>query len=229
MCGIFGVISSQTVDPGYFRAIGGLNTVRGNRSFGVLTVAADGSIGTTHRLTPFQADQPDQVALENVQIALGHVRAPTDGNANDIMAVHPFQTPDLWMAHNGLLLNHMDHDHWRLPDAVKIDSTVLVGGIQHHLDLMLPIDKAIRHTVESLDGQQACWVWYIPNRMIYLWRVMSPIYVAQSEYTVTFSSIRSGASDRLLDEGVIYQIDPATVTVSTIGTFNYHNPFKVRT
>ena len=227
MCGIFGLISKHTIEPAAFHQIGEQNTVRGNRAFGVLTIsAADGSPGVVKRVTPFDAAQ---VALQNVSIALGHVRAPTDGRADDPAAVHPFQTNDLWLAHNGLLLNHEAYAHWRPIGAAKIDSTVIIGGIQRQIEAGRPIIEAIQHTVEPLDGQQACWLWHMPSRLLYLWRVMSPIYSTQTPELLTFSSIRGALSDQLLAEGTIYQIDPTAIGLSAVGTFAYRNPFRVTT
>jgi glucosamine 6-phosphate synthetase-like amidotransferase/phosphosugar isomerase protein len=229
MCGIFGIVSNQRFDPAQFRVLGGLNTVRGNRAFGVLTLTSDGQLHATRQVAPFQAERLDQVALNDVSIALGHVRAPTDGRADDPAAVHPFQTHDLWLAHNGLLLNHADFASWRPTGAAPIDSTVIIGGIQQQLDRGLSICNAIQYTVEPLDGQQACWLWHVPSGLIYLWRVMSPIYVAPTTHSLSFSSIRTATADQLLNEGVIYQIDPSAISLSAVGAFAYHNPFQRRT
>src|SRR5579864_8905822 len=150
MCGIFGIFA-RTIDPTAFQALGELNTARGNRAFGVLLF--DGAVCTvTRRVGPFDASAED---VSHGSVLLGHVRAPTDGHADDPAAVHPFETRDVYLAHNGLLLNHDDFAHWRIPSMAALDSTVIAGGIQRQMDNGRSIVEAIRQTVEPLDGQQA--------------------------------------------------------------------------
>jgi len=223
MCGIFGIVTRTEVNPGLFQALGERNTARGNRAFGALTF--DGSrCAVTRRLGPFD---PTQVDVKGAKMVLGHVRAPTDGRADDPQAVHPFETHALWLAHNGLLLNHADFAHWRIESHPNVDSTVLIGGIQRALDEGQPIMAAIQRTVEALDGQQACWLWHKPDQLIYLWRVMAPIYWQKDADRLTFSSVRSGdPGEALLSEGMIYRFDPTALTLNEIGQFRYYNPFQ---
>ena len=221
MCGIFGIFA-RTIDPTAFQALGELNTARGNRAFGVLLF--DGAVCTvTRRVGPFDASAED---VSHGSVLLGHVRAPTDGHADDPAAVHPFETRDVYLAHNGLLLNHGDFAHWRIPSMAALDSTVIAGGIQRQLDNGRSIVEAIRQTVEPLDGQQACWLWHKPTHSVYLWRVMAPIYWLSEAAASTFSSVRQAPTAALLREGIIYRIDPGTRTLDQCGTFSYHNPFS---
>lgn len=221
MCGIFGIFANA-IDPAAFRTLGELNTARGNRAFGVLTFD-DSACTVTRRVGPFDTSAVD---VSRAVIVLGHVRAPTDGRADDPAAVHPFETRDLYLAHNGLLLNHTDFAHWRIPSMAALDSTVIVGGIQRQLDAGQSLVEAIRRTVEPLDGQQACWLWHKPTQSVYLWRVMAPIYWLSEDATSTFSSIRQAPHAMLLREGVVYRVDPATRALDQCGTFAYHNPFS---
>jgi glutamine phosphoribosylpyrophosphate amidotransferase len=221
MCGIFGIFS-QAIDPAAFRALGELNTARGNRAFGVLMCDST-ACAVVRWVSPFDANVVD---MDRASAVLGHVRAPTDGRADDPAAVHPFETQDLYLAHNGLLLNHANFAHWRMPSTAAVDSTVIVGDIQRLLDAGEPIVDAIRQTVEPLDGQQACWLWHKPTNTVYLWRVMAPIYWESDKTTLTFSSVRPAADAQFLREGVIYRIDPAARILSECCAFAYYNPFN---
>jgi len=234
MCGIFGVIakgSRQPIDYAQFRQLGAVNIERGNRAFGGLL------IGETEQIFRFAHPYaPELIPLEAAQphIALGHIRAPTGGQSEDVAEVHPFETRDLLLAHNGLLLNHEQFPQWRVIDpALHVDSQVIVGGIQCALDAGESVTQAIKSTVEKLDGQQACWLWHKPTQMIYVWRVMSPIYVSADESLpfITFSSVRDATQPQtLLEEGHIYQLDAghAQAAFQSMETFRFYNPYRIR-
>src|SRR5215475_13028569 len=99
MCGIFGIITKHgTVDPLSFASLGQANTIRGNRGFGGIVIA-NGSLSTYRYPQPFDEQK---VELEGVQTALGHVRAPTGGQSDRLDEIHPFETSDLLLAHNGI-------------------------------------------------------------------------------------------------------------------------------
>ena len=229
MCGIFGIVSNSRIDPAEFRALGQLSTARGNLGFGGLVVNRQGCDVYRYPI-PFDAMK---VPLQDAIIALGHVRAPTGGQSSNIAEVHPFETRDLLLAHNGLLLNHTDFPQWRIDPAQNVDSQVIIGGIQRHLDDGLPLAEAIKQTVEALDGQQACWLWHKPTSQIYLWRVMAPNYVsvhaAQDHHPqrLIFSSIKGPLAQNLLDEGIIYRLDPAVLSLSEVANFAFYNPYRV--
>src|SRR4051794_29873267 len=113
MCGIFGIISKTSIDPAQYIALGQQNTERGNLAFGGLLKGKDGL--TVYRYAmPFD---PSKIVFQDANIALGHVRAPTGRQSNNIAEVHPFETDQLLLAHNGLLLNYRDFPQWRInPD-----------------------------------------------------------------------------------------------------------------
>lgn len=222
MCGIFGIVSNQQIDPALFRQLGQRNTERGNLAFGGLLHAGD-ECRVYRYAMPFDADKVD---LSGVSMALGHVRAPTGRQSNAIEEVHPFETADLLLAHNGLLLNHADFPDWRINPDLEVDSQVIIGGIQKNLGDGESLVDAIKHTVEALDGQQACWLWHKPMHDLYLWRVMSPIYQTVSAEKTVFSSVKADSAQTLLEEGIIYQLNTSGLTFTPVQDFSYYNPFK---
>src|SRR5438045_593278 len=117
MCGIFGIISKTTVDPAQYAELGQQNTERGNLAFGGLLKGKDGL--TVYRYAmPFDASK---IVFGDATVALGHVRAPTGGQSNNLAAVHPFETDDLLLAHNGLLLNYREFPQWRINPTIDVD------------------------------------------------------------------------------------------------------------
>ena len=225
MCGIFGIVSRAKIDSVQFGQLGQLNTARGNLGFGGLICDID-ACKVYRYTTPFDASK---IPIDQATVALGHVRAPTGGQSTHIAEIHPFETDTLLLAHNGLLLNYRDFPQWRINPAVDVDSQVIAGGIHRHLESGQSLPEAIKKTVEALDGQQACWLWHKPSRQIYLWRVMAPIYVnslAGDQAMIIFSSIKDSHAQILLEEGIIYRLDPAALSLTGVLNFSYYNPYR---
>ena len=226
MCGIFGIIGSEPIEHDEFAQLGEQNKERGNLGFGgYMANVSDTAVSDTFRFPhPFQAAL---LTTEPAHVALGHIRAPTASRSNSIAELHPFETADLLLAHNGLLLNHWEFPQWQLNTAVSVDSQVILGGISHYLAAGKSIEDAISQTVSQLEGQQACWLWSKSRQTLYLWRVMSPIYINQSVQDFRFSSTKSDSMNTLLEEGKIYQFNVSQMTLSVCGTFEFHSPYRV--
>ena len=227
MCGIFGIIGSEPIEHDEFAQLGELNKERGNLGFGgYMAKLSDTAVSER----TFRFPHPFQAALlpvEPAHVALGHIRAPTASRSDSIAELHPFEAEDLLLAHNGLLLNHWQFPQWRLNTAVSVDSQVILGGISHHLANGNAIEESISQTVSQLEGQQACWLWSKSQQMLYLWRVMSPIYINKSTQDFRFSSTKSDSINTLLEEGNIYQFDVSQMTLSVCGSFEFHSPYRV--
>ncbi|MGQ4808059.1 Amidophosphoribosyltransferase [Candidatus Entotheonellaceae bacterium PAL068K] len=232
MCGIFGIAATNTVDRDQFCQLGELNKQRGNLAFGCFVGALNqdpsGRSWVDSRV--FRYAQPFDAVLvtqEQVQITLGHIRAPTAGQSANPVEIHPFETPAGYLAHNGLLLNHTQFPEWRVNPNINVDSQVIVGGIQHHLHQGLETWQAIKSTVERLEGQQACWYWHQREQCMYLWRVMSPIYINMGTSVFRFSSVQSRLADTLLTEGRIYKFSLPDFVFTEVGKFSFHSPYQI--
>lgn len=227
MCGIFGIMQQEAVDRVAFCQLAEQNEIRGNMSFGYLTGHIN-EMGIETAVSRFPNPfNPSLVQLDNVQVALGHIRAPTNGQSNALTDVHPFASSDAWLAHNGIILNHWQYPQWQLHTDSLVDSQFILGGIQEHLSTGFPITQAIQATVTKLDGQQACWLWYKPTGALYLWRVMSPIYVQQTPKMFVFSSVRSASGMTLLKEGGIFRFQLQTMDMEQVGSFTFYSPYQV--
>ena len=58
---------------------------------------------------------------------------------------------------------------------------------------------------------------------------MAPIYVnsrADSQTQVIFSSIKDTHAKILLEEGIIYRLDPAALRLTEVQNFSYYNPYR---
>lgn len=223
MCGIFGTVAQQKMSPDHFRQLAALNKQRGNLGFGWLWL--EGGNELVHRYA--QPFTPALVPAETSHVFLGHIRAPTGKRSTRTADVHPFAAAAGWLAHNGLLLNDAHFPSWRLDPAVTVDSQIILGGIQLYLDHGRALPQAIQQTVAQLEGQQACWFWSKPERHLYLWRVMAPIYTGLEAGVFYFSSMKSERTQTLLPEGVIYRLQPDTLTLAAVETFAFYSPYHL--
>lgn len=225
MCGIFGIIGRDFVDYNQFFELAESNTQRGNLGFGYITgiIAPDNAGIQTRVIRHAQSFQRNLVTQEVINIILAHNRAPTSAQSTRLSDVHPFESRDGYLAHNGLILNHIEYSNWY--PGYSVDSQVIIGGIQHQLTRGLDLLKAIKITAESLEGQQGCWYWHKPSQQLYLWRVMSPIYVSEKKTVLYFSSTRCELAGSLLKEGVIYQYDIKLSCLNEAGTFEFQSPY----
>jgi glutamine phosphoribosylpyrophosphate amidotransferase len=226
MCGIYGVIDKTAVSREAFIGLGLANKQRGNRTFGYVTAVWRPQPPTVHRfIAPFQ---PQLVQMGACHVALAHNGTPTNGRPTTETAVHPFASRSALLAHNGMLLNHEAFGQWRLdPERpITVDSEIILGGIQHCLDGGTAVAEAIAQTVGQLEGQQACWLWHLPTQQLYLWRVMSPLFILNDRQSFHCSSVRFGPIQQLLSEGIVYQLDPVTLALTEAAAFDFYSPYK---
>lgn len=224
MCGIFGVITQDIVRPEWVEMLGNLNTVRGNLAFG-------GVVWSPEFIRVFRFTEPfdfNKIELDGAKVFLGHIRAPTGKQSKDIREVHPFETSTLLLAHNGLLLNHTDFPNWRIYRDLEVDSQIIIGGIQNHLNSAEHLIAAITQTISQLEGQQACWLWHTLSPALYLWRVMSSLYYHHRPGQFIFSSVKCELANHLLPEGRVYQILPLAEEFSALAKFKFYNPYKMK-
>ena len=222
MCGIFGILTApgERVNTAVWVALGTLNSQRGNLGFGAWL-----DDGHVYRYPhPFDAAK---IPVETASIALGHIRAPTGGQNKSLAELHPFQHEHIWLAHNGLLLNHRDFPAWHLQPEINVDSLTILGGIVTYLATH-DLPEAICQTVGKLEGQQACWLWDETKQHLYLWRVMSPIYVQSNARRFIFSSLKpiTHGDFTLLTEGHLYRLHYPTLSLESVGTFPFYSPYQ---
>lgn len=224
MCGIFGIISQRGIERQQFVQLAELNKHRGNLAFGGVAFSAD-EMNIFRYPAPFSPEMVPQAAATTL---LGHIRAATGRRTNELSDVHPFISKNGLLAHNGLLLNHTQFPEWQLDTAVAVDSQIILGGIQSFLQSGLSTVAAIQQTVEKLDGQQACWYWSTTERQLYLWRVMAPIYVSQSNEGFVFSSVPNEWANNLIPEGTIFCLDSQQYQLQARARFSFYSPYQVR-
>lgn len=204
MCGLFGITGFNSRDPfhkAFWEALVKANSPRGTQALGVLSIGSG-----TMRVTKKLRDEGLYFEPGDDHTILGHFRQPTGGWSKSKDDVHPFQKgADRFLAHNGILINHESYPQHKLL-STSVDSGYILGAISHQLDNGYQPAAAIASTVTMFEGQQACW-FYLFGRGLYLWRVMSPLYVYHREFMSAFSSIPIPGYDFwALEQGQVWRM-----------------------
>lgn len=218
MCGLFGVVSSRAEPAALINELAKANTVRGNRGFGIMSWSPSHCEVTRH-VGPWREGH-----IEPVPVVLGHVRAPTDGEAG-LQSTHPFETPEFLLAHNGIFLNAGDVPPALAYSGAPVDSMALVHGIDRALRKGSSVPDAIAGTAALMDGQQACWLWHKREEAVYLWRVMSTLFYAVDPFRFVFSSVSFKQVDKPLDQGKVFRIAPTAPKLDIVADFKFYSPY----
>lgn len=225
MCGIFGYVGQsaiEDIDP--LLNIGVLNVKRGNQAFGYLAVAKQGYLVGRHE-GQFSKSF-DFSYLNSYNLILFHLLSSTGSDKR----IHPFETDQFVFAHNGILIDYQEHTG--LSHLGPVDSQYLlaaIDGYDNHLSNPLsnsPVSMSIMLANERFNGQRACWLWDKFDQSLYLWRVMSPLYIMQSEDALLFSSYQCEKRYTLLEEGVIYQVKDCII--KQVDKFNFYSPYHIK-
>ena len=204
MCGLYGVVASHC-DPydllTIYKELRELNRKRASRGEGILTLGSYQLYRTNDHFERLPI-KPD-VRMFGI---LGHSRAPTGDNIEDISCVHPFETRDISLAHNGIILNSRELREKYKIEGPPVDSYTIAALMQKAFDESPSIVSRKYLTfryLPELDGQFACWAFV--GGEVYLFRNMSPLYVSGNLGTLQFSSERFSNSF-MIKEGIVYQI-----------------------
>lgn len=115
MCGLFGVVCSKDADKGtvsqVFLGMGVMSESRGRDAAGVAGFSWDGDlrvctkkIGTFRSLwTQHKASGRLLIDVAGSHVLMGHTRASSVGNPNDLRNAHPFQVGPIVGCHNGTM------------------------------------------------------------------------------------------------------------------------------
>lgn len=154
MCGIIGVIGTQSATPLIFEALKRLE-YRGYDSAGIATLVG----GNIER-------RRAQGKLENLAavletsplggtVGIGHTRWATHGIPNEINA-HPHATQKVAVVHNGIIENFQDIRKELTAHGFEFvsqtDTEVIPALITHHLNLGLSPKDAVAASLKRLEG-----------------------------------------------------------------------------
>jgi hypothetical protein len=211
-----------------------INMERGCHSFGVLQIDYPaietpggqrlGRHSVTRRFGSYNEHVEAQLSADydNLTTVLGHTRVPTGKHRDDPRCIHPLSTTRFFLAHNGIILNsdHLLETFTPLisgeQNQLPVDSWSLLAGI-HNLVCVagFEVPQAIQLVCDEAEGQLACWLFDIVTGWIYLFRQMSPLFLAlpfADDLNIGFpfrcpgfgfSSVDFNGSTHTLEEGKI--------------------------
>lgn len=218
MCGIFGYVGQEPIDniqP--LLNIGATNVKRGNQAFGYLGVNNDSYlIGRHDRMFSSVIADINLNHLNSYNVILFHLLSSTGPKR-----IHPFETDQFIFAHNGILIDYEGLTQFE--SLGPVDSQYLLTAIEYYSGS--ESSKAIVEANEKFNGQRACWLWDKFDQSLYLWRVMSPLYVMQSEDALLFSSYQCEKRYTLLEEGVVYQVKNSII--KEVEKFSFYSPYHI--
>lgn len=224
MCAIFGYVSDKPIGKNLEQLldIGLLNVKRGNQAFGYLGIEnyeASSWKGLIVGRRSVQFSMFHSSALESCNIVLFHLLSSTGTEKR----IHPFETDQFIFAHNGLLLDYQQGNEV-FSYLGPTDSQYLLAAIERVKPMTL-MDK-ISYANEHFQGQRACWLWDKKDQALYLWRVMSPLYIEIGEGQIIFSSVKIADSYTNLPEGKVFGIK--NMVLKHLIDFKYYTPYGER-
>ena len=204
MCGIFGGLIDKLEELYY------LNSNRGTKGVGCLLISDASTSIIRSKYYPFRQ------IIKPYKTGYVHTVSPT----SEHFRIHPFEVDNLVFAHNGLILNYKGFDRWSY--LGPIDSQYILAGVYQKYTIYESLPIAIKHVCEYLQGQMACWLYNKEDSKLYLWRVMSPLFVLTNPFS--FSSVhKKGMTE--LKEGKIYCYSNDNLEV--VEQFKYYSPYLV--
>ena len=152
MCGIFGIISKNTISSKDFKKLALLSRERGKDSSGFLKY--DGN----YSIEKFDKDIKhtiDKVIISNTNLIIGHSRLITDSTPDN----QPILSEGIAVVHNGIIVNHQEvFDKYNLNRKLKIDTEIIPILIDYYLNKNFDLEQIIELLPKDCKGIMSCAV-----------------------------------------------------------------------
>jgi glucosamine 6-phosphate synthetase-like amidotransferase/phosphosugar isomerase protein len=181
MCGVLGIVT-ETGRPEDIveqtRRLIRLNESRGDWSIGFLALKRTGFQVYRHTGRFNEYDEASLLDIPDLRGIVAHLRTPTGKNKTDEYT-HPLETDRFLLSHNGILLNHRSLlREFGLPSGPAVDSWSMLAVIQKLVDDNFSPAEAVTIVANKTRGQFACWLFDKATLDVYLFRQMSPTFLA---------------------------------------------------
>jgi glucosamine--fructose-6-phosphate aminotransferase (isomerizing) len=176
MCGIFGVVSSGSVDSDFFVRLGKLSERRGRDSSGVLFLK-------DYSYQAVRADKPfsllvSELKLTESSVFIGHSRLITNGQADN----QPVIRDNIAIVHNGIITN--DDDYWCVSGQkriFKIDTEAILGVAASLINKNITLDNLFNESCKSLKGAFSCAVLFPNLGKLVLMSNTGSLYIGEAD------------------------------------------------
>lgn len=183
MCGIFGIVSTETINKKDFRTLVKHSQQRGKDSSGLI-------FDRDNEYRAYRADYPITKLVKEVkpyssQIVLGHSRLITNGLSDN----QPVIRDGICVLHNGIIVN--DAEIWAKINKereLKIDTEVIAAITSHYIDKGENLNILDKKIVELCKGVVACAI-VIPNKgKLILFSNNGSLYIGNKNDSIYFAS-----------------------------------------
>jgi glutamine---fructose-6-phosphate transaminase (isomerizing) len=189
MCGLFGIVSNQSVSSDDLRVLVQHAQQRGRDSSGLITYADSG-------YNVFRADYPitrllAEVPTAQAPIVMGHSRLITNGLGDN----QPVVRDGVAVLHNGIVVN--DEALWgSLSKArqLQIDSEVIAAIAADHLEQGGPLAEVATKVLAACKGVVACAMLLPTRGKLCLFSNNGSLYVGRKQGNTCFASERYALS-----------------------------------
>jgi hypothetical protein len=176
MCGIFGVVSSGSVDSDFFVRLGKFSERRGRDSSGVLFLK-------DYSYQAVRADKPfsllvSELKLTESSVFIGHSRLITNGQADN----QPVIRDNIAIVHNGIITN--DDDYWCVSGQkriFKIDTEAILGVAASLINKNITLDNLFNESCKSLKGAFSCAVLFPNLGKLVLMSNTGSLYIGEAD------------------------------------------------
>jgi len=183
MCGIFGLISSSSINQGHLKKLVKHSKQRGMDSSGLIYY--DQSHYKVYRANDEIEKLVTKCKPYNSQVVLGHSRLITNGLGDN----QPVVRDNIAVIHNGIIVN--EEEIWQKLEykrKFKIDSEVIVAIAEEHLANSGDLLELPKKVLTLCKGVVACAL-IVPNiGKILLFSNNGSLYIGQNESGLYFAS-----------------------------------------
>lgn len=184
MCGIFGIISEENINPIEFRLMAMHARQRGKDSSGVLSFDA-----VKNKYEIIRADHDIKNIIGSAplktKLAMGHSRLITNGLSDN----QPVMYDDVIVLHNGIVVNDEEvWSHINLPRKLQIDSEVIAAIAEDTLQNDLHVEEISKRLDELCEGTISCSILLPRLGKVILYSNNGSLYVGKKHQSIYFSS-----------------------------------------
>jgi glucosamine--fructose-6-phosphate aminotransferase (isomerizing) len=189
MCGIFGIVSNETINKKDFRTLVKHSQQRGKDSSGLIF-----DLDKEYQI--YRADYPITKLVKEVKpnlskIVMGHSRLITNGLSDN----QPVIRDSICVLHNGIIVN--DAEIWAKINKVRklqIDTEVIAAIASHYIDKGENLEDLDKKILELCKGVVACaiaiphkgkLILFSNNGSLYLGKKNNTQYFASESYPLT--------------------------------------------
>lgn len=183
MCGIFGIITTESIQKKEFKFLVEHAQQRGKDSSGLVYVQ-------NHEYQVYRADYPVTKLLKEVHLyksalAMGHSRLITNGLADN----QPVVRDGICVIHNGIVVNH--EAIWQKIDKkrnLQIDTEIIAAIASHYLDKGEVLENIPKKILELCKGTVSCALAIPKLGKLLLFSNNGSLYLGKKNNSQYFSS-----------------------------------------